>query len=188
MTNGPGQVTDLLQDVVDLLNQQQTDYVVIGALAVAVHGVVRASLDADALVSVNVRRLQEISQSLADKGLNTELRRGDFADPIPAMLIITDDFGNHVDLLAGLRGLDPGVYSRAVELPSPWAGRPLRFAGPEDLIAMKLFAGSAKDLLDARRVLAVSSGSLNLTLLRQLCVRFGRDTQLRCEQLLQQPD
>jgi hypothetical protein len=43
---GPGQSTHLLLEVVTLLDESGVDYVVIGALAAAVHGVVRASLDA----------------------------------------------------------------------------------------------------------------------------------------------
>jgi hypothetical protein len=96
---GPGQSTQLLLEVVSLLDEAGVNYVVIGALAAAVHGVVRASVDADAVVQVTVAKLSELQATLASRGLTTELRRGDVEDPIPAMLQITDGFSNQVDLL-----------------------------------------------------------------------------------------
>jgi hypothetical protein len=49
----PGQSVLLLLDVVELLAASKVDYAVIGALAAAVHGSVRATIDADALVSAS---------------------------------------------------------------------------------------------------------------------------------------
>lgn len=136
---GPGQSTHLLLEVVALLDVSSIDYAVIGALAAAVHGVVRASVDADAVVQVTAAKLSELQATLTDHGLTVELRRGDFDDPIPAMLQVTDEFGNRVDLLAGLRGLDAGVYARAIRI--PFEGTQLQVVGREDFIAMKAFAG-----------------------------------------------
>ncbi len=44
--------------------------------------------------------------------MSTELRTGDHDDPIPALLEVRDEHGNRVDLLVGLRGLDPQAMSR----------------------------------------------------------------------------
>jgi hypothetical protein len=53
-----------------------------------------------------------------------------------------------VDLLGGLRGLDPKAFSRGIEV--PFLGDTLRFVGREDFIAMKCFADGPQDLLDAK--------------------------------------
>jgi DNA-binding NarL/FixJ family response regulator len=53
-TTGPGQSALLLLDAVDVLTREQIDYAVIGALAASIHGVVRASVDADAINAVAV--------------------------------------------------------------------------------------------------------------------------------------
>jgi hypothetical protein len=47
----PGQSALLLLDVVQELTAQNIDYAVIGAMAAAVHGSIRATTDADALLS-----------------------------------------------------------------------------------------------------------------------------------------
>lgn len=68
-------------------------------MAAAVHGVVRASLDADGVVALHVREAQVLRQSLVEEGYEAVLRTGDVADPIPASLEINDVHGNRVDLL-----------------------------------------------------------------------------------------
>ena len=52
-TTGPGQSALLLLDAVSVLTSDGIDYAVIGALAASVHGVVRASVDADAVLSID---------------------------------------------------------------------------------------------------------------------------------------
>jgi len=64
-----------------------------------VHGVVRASLDADAVVALQVREAQALRQSLVEAGYEAVLRTGDVDDPIPALLEVKDRHGNRVDLL-----------------------------------------------------------------------------------------
>ena len=181
---GPGQSTDLLVDVVTVLGAAKIEYAVIGALAVSVHGVVRASQDADAVIHATVRELGEITKTLTDMGLKTDLRRGDIDDPIPAMLLVSDKYNNRVDLLAGLKGMDASIYKRVVEVKIPGMAIPLRVACREDLIAMKAFAGGPQDLLDASRCVAVAGADLNLELLRRIVAGYGRDAVANCEKLV----
>lgn len=180
--SGPGQSTYLLLDVVALLATQRIEYAVIGALAAAVHGVVRASVDADAVVRVTVRQLQELHAQLTARGFTTDLRQGDVDDPIPALLQVGDAYGNCVDLLAGLRGLDSGAYARSMDV--PFGNTSLRVIGREDFIAMKVFAGGPLDLSDARRAIAVNRESLDVELLLQLAGKFGAEALRNCKQLL----
>jgi predicted nucleotidyltransferase len=168
-------------DVVDVLKREDVDYMVIGALAAAVYGAIRASADADALVSLSVAKLSNLSQIFRKKGFTVELRRGDAEDPIPAMLVIGDKHQNRVDLLGGLRGLDPGTLSRSVEV--PFSGATIRVVSREDFIAMKCFAGGPQDLEDARVALRTAD-ELDVDLLRQVARRFGRSAADALELLL----
>jgi len=70
-------------------------------------------------MSVSRERLKQLASELAADGLQTELRVGDLDDPIPALLAISDPHGNRVDLLGGLRGLEPAAFSRTVTLETP---------------------------------------------------------------------
>jgi hypothetical protein len=112
----------------------------------------------------------------------TELRRGEADDPIPAMLILSDSHHNHVDLLGGLRGMDPAIFSRILEV--PFMGMNLRIAGREDFIAMKCFAGGAQDILDAQSAYRSAQGPVDLDLLRAVTRRFGRVAADNLERVL----
>jgi hypothetical protein len=171
-TQRAGQSVLLLLDVVEILQQENIEYAVIGAFALSAHGVVRASTDADALLSTLFDRA----------GFRTELRRGDAEDPIPTMLFLHDGYNNHVDLLGGLRGMDPAVFSRTVNV--PFMDVNLRIVGREDFIAMKCFAGGPQDILDAQSAFDSAQGPVDLDLLRAVTRRFGRDAADKLEQVL----
>ena len=167
-----GESALLLLDVIDLLGQANVQYAVVGAMAASVHGVVRASMDADAVIALPVHDLATLESQLRATGLDTELRYGDRDDPIAAVLRVSDSFGNGVDLLVGLRGLDPAVFARAVVV--PFQGEQLRVVGREDFIAMKLFANGPQDVADAE--FAAAGEPLDIELLERLALRFGQET------------
>ena len=181
-TKSAGQSALLLLDVVDFLLREKIEYAVIGALAASIHGAVRASMDADVLLSVETQRARNLEAGLRAGGFQTELTRGDFEDPISGLLEVSDSFGNRVDLLLGLKGTEPQAFSRVVEV--PFQGSSLKFIGREDFIAMKVFAGGPVDLIDAKRAICAASNSLDLDLLRRVAKRYGRDALESLEKLL----
>jgi predicted nucleotidyltransferase len=171
-----------MADIAGLLASRGVRYAVIGAMAAAVHGVLRASLDADAVVALQVREGQALRQALLQEGYDVALRTGDPDDPIPGLLEIEDRHGNRVDLLLGLRGMDPELMGRTRKV--TLADATLEIVGREDLIAMKAFAGGPVDLADARAVIELDRESLDLALLRRLASRYGRDAAQALEHLL----
>jgi hypothetical protein len=179
---GVGQSALLLLDVAEVLRRDGLDYVVIGAFALSVHGALRASTDVDALLCVKLERLKQLEISLRSAGFNATLRAGDPEDPVLGLLVIRDTYGNQVDLLGGLKGMDPQLFVRALEI--PLAGVALRFVGREDFIALKCFAGGPQDILDARSAYEGAQGPIDLDLLRALTRRFGRDAADHLEQIL----
>jgi hypothetical protein len=83
-TRASGESALLLLDVVRVLGKEQVDYAIVGAMAASVYGVIRASRDADALLSISVPALTGLELAFRAAGFHTELRRGDFDDPIPS--------------------------------------------------------------------------------------------------------
>ena len=181
-TSRPGQSALLLVDAVETLRRAHVDYLVIGAFALSAHGIVRASVDADALLQTTLSKMKQLRRVFEGAGIEAELRQGYGDDPIPAMLVLRDSHGNRVDLLAGLRGLDPRVFARATE--AKFRDGVLRFVGIEDFIAMKCFAPGPQHLLDARAAYRAADGSLDLDLLRRVAHKFGRDSADRLDQIL----
>lgn len=180
--SGPGESAKLLLDVVDVLSARSIDYAVIGALAASLHGAGRASLDADLVVSSSVTEGARINEALTRAGLTAEFRRGDLEDAIPGLVRVSDSFGNQVDVLLGIRGLDPKAFSRTVEVPLEGTG--LRFVGREDFIAMKVAAGGPIALVDAEDAIAADPRSLNVELVRNLALRFGPSASASLERIL----
>ena len=178
----PGESALLLLDAVDVLAEAGVHYAVIGAMAAAVHGVVRASIDADAVLAASPSGLSALEHRFRALGLQTELRYGDADDPISALLELTDAHDNRIDLLVGIKGFDPQAFSRAIEV--PFHGAILRVIGLEDFIATKIFAHGPQDLVDARVALDVQKGRIDLDLLRQVAARFGRETSDELEKLI----
>jgi hypothetical protein len=181
-TRQAGQSALLFLDVVEILQREDVRYAVIGAFALAVHGTIRGTMDVDAVLFVSPRRLASLRAAFDRAGFRTEYRRGDVDDPIPAMLILRDTHDNQVELLTGLRGMDPAVFSRTVEV--QFLGVNLRIVGREDFIAMKCFARSPQDLIDARSAYADAQSPVDVDLLRTATRRFGREAADRLEQIL----
>lgn len=172
-TTGPGQSAFLIIDAIVVLNREKVDYAVIGAMAGSVHGAIRASVDADAVIALTVQQSADLERKFQAAGFKTELRRGDMDDPIPAVLSLKDDYENRVDLLVGLRGMESQAFSRTLEV--AFQNEKLRIIGREDFIAMKVFAGGPVDLMDASRVISAAGVSLDVELLRRLTRKFGRE-------------
>jgi len=181
-TTQAGQSALLLLDVVEILQSENIDYAVIGAFALSVFGVVRATTDVDALLFVTLRRLTQLGTVFGQGGFGTELRQGDATDPIPSMLVLSDEHGNIVELLGGLRGMDPQVFARTLAI--TFRDQQLRIVGREDFIAMKCFAGGPQDLLDAHSAYQAAMGPIDLDLLRAVTRRFGREAADKLEQVL----
>lgn len=179
----PGQSVLLLLDVAARLTERGIDYAVVGALAAATYGAIRATTDADAMLSISVPGLARLEKVFRAAGFRTEFRRGDADDPIPALLAVSDRHGNRVDLLAGVRGLDTEAFVRCTTV--RFRGANLRFIGPEDFIAMKCFAGGPPDMADARRVLKALDRPIDVDLLRRVTRRFGRTAAENLESLLE---
>jgi predicted nucleotidyltransferase len=170
---GPSQSPLLLLDVIDVLDRSQIPYVIVGAIAAAYHGAVRASRDADAVVSLPAAEVPVLAENLRKLGLEVDVRKGHDEDPIRQVLTLTDKHANRVDLLLGVRGMEKAVLDRCRN--TTLLGSSVRIIGAEDFIAMKVFAGSAKDLGDVQAVLEVSGETLDMPLLRRVTRRYGAE-------------
>jgi hypothetical protein len=181
-TDRGGQSALLLLDVVETLRREKVDYAVIGAFALTVLGVVRATMGVDALIFAEPGRLAKLEKPFTQAGFDTELRSPEADDPVSGMLLLSDDFGNRVGLLGGLRNMDPDIFSRTLEI--EFREQKLRIVGREDFIAMKCYAGGPQDLLDARSAYEAAPGPINLDLLRTVTRRFGREAADRLQEIL----
>jgi hypothetical protein len=113
---------------------EQHEYVLIGGLAVAAHGYVRATVDVDFVV----RDLDAACEHLREQGLSVEVLRGDFTCVRGSIGAIRFDL---------LPPLVPIRWDRAIRVPLG-GGTSIRVVDLESLIRLKLKAGGPRDLMD----------------------------------------
>ena len=58
-----GQSALLLLDAIETLRREKIDYLVIGVFALSVHGVIRASRDADALLQISITEVRKLQRA-----------------------------------------------------------------------------------------------------------------------------
>jgi hypothetical protein len=170
---GPGQPAQALLAVIELLDRLSVPSAIVGAFAVSFHGVIRATKDGDLSVWLEntALRPRDLLERLTVEGFRADLRLGDGDDPIAAVIVVRDEFGNIADLLFGVRGMSPSALSRSVQ--ANLLGIPVRIIGAEDLIGMKIYAGGPTDLDDVRGIFDVSGDKLDLELLTSLVRNYG---------------
>ena len=182
--SAPGESSLLLLNVIKVLKACRIPYAIVGAFAASFYGVVRASLDADAVISIegSEEKLNKFVSALKKSALKIELRQSDVEDPVRGVMNITDGFGNRVDLLTGIRGMRQDVFERVVT--ASFMNRMVNIIGIEDFVAMKRFAGGAKDIQDVSGVLQISIAKINMALLKELTLRYGKQELQTLEKML----
>lgn len=140
--------------VVDLsawLGRHGIAHAVIGAFALAVHGVVRSSDDVDLLVfdprCLDTTTWTEIERS----GVPVEIRRGDGDDPLAGVVRLRPTSGTQLDIIVGKTAWQRDVVTRARS--TPLMGSQLPIALPADLVLLKLYAGGPQDAWDIDQML-----------------------------------
>ena len=140
----------LLDRVVAYLADQHISHALIGAAALAVHGVSRSTLDHDLLV-VDRRVLDRGFWIPLGTDLNVDARTGDATDPLAGVVRFTLAPERDVDLVVGRHQWQREIIERAV----PVGDRTLRVARAADLVLLKLYAGGNQDRWDIEQLLAL---------------------------------
>lgn len=171
---GPGQAAIFLLDVVGVLDRLKISYAIVGALAASFYGIVRASMDADAVISFQGSKADHklLVSELMRAGFDAAWRQGDVGDPVTGIINVEDCYHNRVDLLMGIRGMKTDIFLRTVDC--AFLGSRIRIVSVEDFIAMKIFAGGPRDIEDVKGALKVSAEKIDLFLLKELTLNYGK--------------
>jgi hypothetical protein len=172
-------LTQVLKSIVNTLRRLKEKetirgFALIGGLSVSVWGVPRGTRDIDFLISL--RSVDDISafvKALKNEGLEPELHKGGFQDPIP--YIVTASLQEvPLDMIISTRKWEDEAIEHAIEIDHE--GAPVPVISPEYLVAMKLKAGGPRDLLDAEEILELRD--LDKELLETLAKRLRVDKRL----------
>src|SRR5688500_7695860 len=110
----------LLAQIAAVLDNTGIRYAVIGASAMTLHGVNRATSDVD-LITLDPATLKEsLWSELEQRGVDVEVRKGDFSDPLAGVVRFAASIERVVDLVVGKFTWQKEIIERAV--PSRFAG------------------------------------------------------------------
>jgi hypothetical protein len=155
----------LLSRVHHHLDAKGIGHALIGAAALAIHGVSRSTFDQDLLVSD-----RQVLASAMWSGLvgdaRIDIRRGDEQDPLAGVVRVSGDGQRDVDVVVGRHHWQREIVDRAALLETP-AGL-MRVASPADLVLLKLYAGGAQDLWDVSQLRAIFGQALELAVDRAI--------------------
>lgn len=141
----------LLAAVVGTLEGAGIRMALIGAGAMAVHGVSRSTADVDLLV-VDPRALVAATWNGVGPDIEVEIRSGGADDPLAGVVRFTGAGDRPVDLVVGRAPWQSQILERAI--PADFDGATLQVARAADLVLLKLFAGGPQDQWDVRQLLA----------------------------------
>ena len=145
-------MTDDWVDFLFALLDHQVRFLVVGAHALAAHGLPRATQDLDVWIDASVSNVERVWHALGDFGAPVHslgITRSDLERPSTVI-----QFGlppNRIDVLTSISGVpdfEAGWNTRIAQL---IRGRQVPFLGREVLIANKRAAGRPQDLADVSR-------------------------------------
>jgi hypothetical protein len=140
--------------VTEILRSRSIPFALIGAAAMAVHGVSRSTRDLD-LFTLAVECLEVATWSpLAASGIEARLRHGDADDPLAGVARFTAAGNDPIDLIVGKSRWQAGILDRSRE--ANVEGTRVPVAGAADLIALKLYAGGPQDMWDIEQLLGAA--------------------------------
>ena len=142
---------NLLREVVARLRQEGIHHALIGAAAMAVHGVSRSTADVD-LLTVDPRSLEaELWTPVAGDRVTLRILKGDFDDPLAGSVRLSAPGERMVDVVVGRHHWQAEIVERAE--PVTIGDLELPVVGPAGLVLLKLYAGGPKDAWDIRALL-----------------------------------
>ena len=141
---------DQFLDVIRAFERERVEYILVGGVAVNIHGIVRATEDIDFFVrptEANVERIRAALQSLWDDPHIAEITSADLAGGYPTIRYGPPTGNLIIDLLAGL-----GTAFRFDDLESEvreFGGVRVQVATPATLVRMKQDTVRPRDHADA---------------------------------------
>lgn len=146
----------LFHEVLAILERRGSPAALVGAIALAAHGIARATLDLDLLVLDTGLLSPEAWRDLSEAGAQIEVRRGDAEDPLAGVVRLTRPGQTPVDVVIGKHRWMEDVLARTGTI--SLGGHPIPIVGAADLVVLKVFAGGPQDLLDAELLLVAEEG------------------------------
>lgn len=142
----------LFGQIIALFHREHIPCALIGASALAVHGIARSTYDID-LLTTSPRVLEpSLWEQLSAHDVGVDVRAGDAADPLRGVVRLQRAGDRDVDVVVGRHQWQRDLLGRAV--PSRVLDEDVPVVLKGDLILLKLYAGGHQDVWDIEQLLA----------------------------------
>lgn len=138
------------REFIELLNEHNVSYLVIGGYAVNFHGYPRYTKDIDLWLWLTQENIEKLIQAIKDFGFGSlDLSLEDFMTPENIIQLGYEPF--RIDLLVDVDGINfEDCYERRIE--AELDGVQIKFLSLRDLVAAKRASGRLQDLADAEQL------------------------------------
>jgi predicted nucleotidyltransferase len=150
----------LLQDVVKILEARGIPHALIGAAAMAVHGVSRATADVDLLTVDTAVLRRDLWKEVLQGGASLTLLKGDDEDPLAGNVRLSRAGERTVDVVVGRHAWQQEIIDSATKV--MMGGFEIGVVTPAGLVLLKLDAGGPKDAWDVRSILDSAGDAVTL--------------------------
>ena len=147
---------EVARRVLDLLARNDVGAAVIGSVALAVHGHVRATTDLDLGVAVMAfESLRSTAEQLRDRGYDVDVGEPGVDDPLGGVVTVSGPDFDSVQIvnLRARSGRNERLARDAIEAAQRIEGIDLPVVDLPHLVALKLVSGSRQDQLDVVHLL-----------------------------------
>lgn len=145
----------LLAQVTSALRQERIDFALIGAAALAAHGVSRSTVDIDLLVTdPRVLTIDWPTLNFAWNATDVDVRRGDADDPLAGVIRFTQPDERDVDLVVGRYQWQRDIIARSQ--PTDLGDIQIPVVDLAGVILLKIYAGGTQDVWDVEQLLAAT--------------------------------
>jgi len=131
------------------LAEANVQFVVVGGIAVTLHGYIRLTEDIDILIERSPENIQRFLDSLANygEGFARELSIDDFTDEVGAIRIVEETEESQIDIFTRMSGLYFSDLRQDAEI-FQIAGHSIHYASKAALIGLKSRSVREKDQMD----------------------------------------
>ena len=138
------------RDILSIFNAEKVEYLVIGAYALAAHGLPRATGDIDLWINRDERNARRVWRALEKFGAPlSDLTEDDLSSP--GMVYQIGVAPNRIDILTSIDAVEYGdAWSQRIEVVIE--GLPICIISRDHLIANKKAVGRPQDLADIDRL------------------------------------
>jgi hypothetical protein len=168
----------LLARVTALLARERIRVALIGASALAVHGVSRSTVDID-LLTTDVRALAAKTWILPDAAV--DIRPGDADDPLAGVIRISHPDERDIDIVVGRTMWQAALVEQA--RPLVLGDATVGVVEAPGLILLKLYAGGSQDAWDIGQLLAAGDRAVLSRAVDALVVQLPADAQALWQRL-----